>query len=136
MAWKWANMAWCWRIKSAIGVDSVTIALQSKCNRTCGEPIIWANSTASAVLTRKSVSCGPSGSSAITMSVSSNTGTTARNTSAAYSMAWSRLTPGRRFRCWGEPQTITLPPKSAHNRAKSPKYWAVLRRTSGSGLVM
>ena len=51
------------------------------------------------------------------------------------SIAWSCVTPGSGFRCLGEPSTSTLPPRSQHSRASSPKYSPVRRRTSASGLV-
>ena len=39
------------------------------------------------------------------------------------------------MRCCGEPNTITRPPKSAHNSTSARKYSAVRRRIVGSVLV-
>ena len=46
-----------------------------------------------------------------------------------------RLTPGRTFRCLGDPNTNSFAPRSAENSAKAPRYSVVLRRISASGLV-
>ena len=44
-----------------MGIDSLDMALQSRCRRTWDEPMRWASSTAWAAVVMKLVSWGPSG---------------------------------------------------------------------------
>ena len=118
---------------SGIGRDSLDIAFTSRCSRTCGEPIRSIRRQVSAAVVMTSVSAGVSGSSATTVSVVSSTGTSREKTSWRCSIACSGVTPGRRLRWRGEPNTSTRPPKSWQSRASSPRYSVVLRRTASSG---
>ena len=106
---------------SGIGFGSEHIAFTSRIILKASLSNCRMNSMPFAAVFTKSVSDGANGSKQIVTPLSSANLTDGTNVSLANSQACSKLTPGSRLRCLGEPTTIASPPRSAQNFTNSQK---------------
>ena len=102
---------------------ALSVQVQAAVRRT---DLSTSSSTSAAVVTKLVVLRARGARKAsITSSVFASTGRlTSENNRWHSSRPSYRLTPGGKFRCGGEPKTMTRPPRSP-KRASSPRYWAV-----------